>query len=322
MGKAAMCIRLLQILNTGRVYNRTQLAGLLDTNPRNIAEYVKELDEVAMEAGSGFYIETVPGRYGGYKLNGNISIPAIKLTLEEKTALLESFNYSVTKKDFPKKKDLTTAFSKVASNIEIEEKDNKLVVVDKYQLQMDQNDINTRYAFIEDAINKKRSVEILYLSLKSGEKVHVVDPYKLINYNNSWFFLAWDHENGKVFSFKLNRIKTFKLLDKRFVVHKYFRAEDYYDETGFKQNGEYHHVVLIATGTRAMLLKERVYGKNQTVTELDDGSIKVEMDMQNDNTMVAFVLQAGGEMKVLEPQWLIDMVKEEVQKIEALYSDK
>lgn len=308
-----MCIRLLQILNTGRIYNRTQLAGLLDTNPRNIAEYVKELDEVAMETGSGFYIQTIPGRYGGYQLNGNVSIPALKLTLEEKEALLESFNYSITKKDFPKKKALTSAFSKVASNVEIEEKDNKLIVVDKYQLQMNQNDINERYAFIEKAIEKKTSVEMVYLSLKSGEKTHVVDPYKLINYNNSWFFLAWDHEKADVLSFKLNRIKTYKDLNKKFTVHKYFKAEDYYDETGFKHNGEYHHVVLIATGTRAMLLKERVYGKNQTITELEDGSIKVEMDMQNDSTMVSFALSCGNEATFLEPQWLIDSLKEQIQ---------
>ena len=44
MGKAASCIRMLQILNTGRIYKVSELAELLETNPRNIIEYKKEKD--------------------------------------------------------------------------------------------------------------------------------------------------------------------------------------------------------------------------------------------------------------------------------------
>ncbi len=68
MGKAAMCIRMLQILNTGRIYKISELADLLDTNPRNILEYKKELEEVAGETNHSFFIETVPGRYGDIDL--------------------------------------------------------------------------------------------------------------------------------------------------------------------------------------------------------------------------------------------------------------
>ena len=84
-----MCIKMLQILNTGRVFKISELASLLDTNPRNIIEYKKELDEISFE--SGFYIETIPGRYGGYKLDGNAVIPSTKLTPREKRVFVESF---------------------------------------------------------------------------------------------------------------------------------------------------------------------------------------------------------------------------------------
>ena len=225
-------------------------------------------------------------------------------------------------KDFVKKKELSQAFSKVTSNINIDDKKNNILAVDKYQLQMNEKDIEERYKIVEKAVKTKTTLELRYLSLNSGEKIHVVDPYKLYIYNNSWFFLAWDHEVGDVYSFKLNRIKSYRTLNKKFTVYKYFKEEEYFDENGLRKNGEYHHVVLIATGTRAMLLKERVYGKNQTITELGDGSIKVEMDMQNDKTMVSFALQSGSEMKILEPEWLVEKVKEEAQKIVEMYEDK
>ena len=322
MGKAAMCIKMLQILNTGRTYKVSELADLLETNPRNVIEYKKELDEVVSDSfgTAGFFIETIPGRYGGYKLNGSILLPALKLLQSEKEALLEGFHYSMAKKDFPKKDALTTGFAKVMSNVQIEEKADKMLVVDKYQLQMNEKDIDERYVFIEKAIEVKKTVEMCYLSLKSGEKIHLVDPYKLFLYNNSWFFLGWDHEYGKVLRYKLNRLKTYKMLDKKFTVYKYFRAEDYFDEHGFKDNGDYHHVVMTATGTRAMLLKERVYGRNQTIEELEDGSIKVEMDMQDDGTMLSFALSCGNEAVFYEPQWLIEKLTEKAQEILALYN--
>ena len=156
MGKTALCIRMLQILNTGRIYNVSELAEILNTNPRNIYEYKKELDEISTD--SGFYIETIPGKYGGYKLNGNAIIPSIKMTPSEKETIVEAYNYVLTKKDFLKKKEFITVFSKIMSNINIEEKQNDLMVVDKYQLSMEERDIQERYNFIEEAIKLKNIV--------------------------------------------------------------------------------------------------------------------------------------------------------------------
>ena len=319
MGKAAMCIKMLQVLNTGRIYKVSELAELLETNPRNIIEYKKELDEIASTAGSGFYIDTIPGRYGGYKLNGNITLPAFQFTKKEKDVMSEALNYLLEKNDFLHKDTLEEAFAKIFSNIDSKDKKEKLLSVDKYQLQMKPEEIEERHAFLENCIKAKESIEMAYLSLKSGEKIHVVDPYTLFLYNNSWFFLGWDHEAGEVYYYKLNRIKSMKLINKKFQVYKYFKAENYFNESGLKNNGEYHHVSLIATGTRAMLLKERVYGKNQVITELEDGSIKVELDMQNDNTIVSFALSCGDEVTILEPQWLIDQVKTKIDSIRSKY---
>ena len=68
-------------------------------------------------------------------------------------------------------------------------------------------------------------------------------------------------------------------------------------------------------------MKERVYGKNQVIEELGDGTYRVSLDMQNDNTLVSFVLSCGSEAKLLEPQWLVDKVKEEINSIRKNYED-
>jgi predicted DNA-binding transcriptional regulator YafY len=317
MGKAGNCIKMLQILNTGRLYKISELADLLDTNPRNIIEYKKELDEISVN--SGFFIETVPGRYGGYRLNGNVVIPSLKLITEEKEILLDAYNFLLTKKDFIKQKEIIYIFSKILSNVEIEKKNKTIISSDAYQLVMIDEEIKKRYVFLDKAIKEKKSIEIEYNSLKNGKNIHILDPYQLFIHNHAWFFLAWDHDSAEVRYFKLNRIENFRKLDKKFTVYKYFKPEDYITETGLKYNGDFHHLVFIAKGTRAMMIKERKYGNNQVITELNDGTIKVELDMQNEEMIVSFALQGKSEIEILEPKWLIERIKKEIEEISKYY---
>lgn len=94
MGKAAMCIKMLEVLNTGRIYKVSELADILETNSRNISEYRKELEEC------GYYIETIPGKYGGYRLESSRIIPSLKLTDEEKESIIDGFNFLMKKRIF------------------------------------------------------------------------------------------------------------------------------------------------------------------------------------------------------------------------------
>lgn len=319
MGKAAMCIRMLQILNTGRIYKISELADLLNTNPRNILEYKKELEEVACETNHSFFIETVPGRYGGYRLSKNYVIPSLKLLPEEKESIIEGFNMLMNKSNFLKKDIYSIAIGKIASSIELPEDDRDLLSADGYKLTMPESDIKKRYDLIEEAIASERVIEIEYESIKNGLKKHILHPYKLFIYNNAWFFLAFNPEVDEVWYFKLNRIVNIKLLNKKFRVWKGFNPKDYFDGNGFKNNGDYIHLVLKAKGLRKQLFKERCYGKNQKITENDGGSITIEMDMQNENQIISLVLGGGSEVEVLEPVSIIDGVKAELSKIKDIY---
>ena len=56
MNRVAACIKLIQILSVRTDYIKTEeLADLLETNPRNVREYIKEL-EVA-----GYTLEAMKG---------------------------------------------------------------------------------------------------------------------------------------------------------------------------------------------------------------------------------------------------------------------
>lgn len=319
MGKAAMCIRMLQVLNTGRVYKISELADILETNPRNIIEYKKELDVIASENGYDFYIETIPGRYGGYRLNKNAILPSLRLLNEEKDALMEATNYLSSRNDFMKKSELQSAVGKIISSIVINDikKEENLLIINRYPLAMSQEDIQYRFDILQAAIKAKKTVKFTYLTQKNETKERVFDPYELFMYNNAWFVIGWLHSehHADIFWYKLNRIQKIETTGQKFAVWTYYNKNAYIDEYGFKNNGEWYHVEFIAYDNYASLVKERIYGKNQVVEPIDENSTKVSVDMQNQESIRVFVLGFGEHITVLEPQWLKDDLISQAKKI-------
>ena len=314
MGKAASCIRMLQILNTGRVYKVSELADLLETNPRNVIEYKKELDEVAAESGFLFYIETIPGRYGGYKLNSSILLPSLRLGVDEKAALTDVLNYAMSKKDFINKNGLVKTMSKLFSSLLIENPiPNGIISVDKVNSSILSSTIEDNYKNISEAIKNKTTLIVKYRWLKEPTSYITIDPYQLFLYDNEWRFFAWVHEKTEetdpICYLKLSRIEEIKVTDKKFKVYKYFKPEQYLSKNVFSQNGEMLKVKLIAHGIRAKIIKEKQIGYNQVIEDLDNDSIMVSLEMQKNPSTYNTILGFGDLVEVVEPDWLKDKIK-------------
>lgn len=310
MGKAAMCIRMLQILNTGRIYKISELSGLLDTNPRNVLEYKKELDEVSDRANRVFCIETIPGRYGGYKLNGNALIPSIKLSSKEKNALTESYKYLLSNESFIKREELINAYAKIMSALFIEDKNLELMTVNKVNVYKANPDIKKWYDLIARSIREKKAILLEYDFLKEPRHVVKVHPYEIFMYDNEWRFFGWSFDTGDVFYYKLSRIKNIEITNERFVVWNQYNPRNYLKDGVFTQNGEMFPVTLIASGVRARLFKEKEYGKDQICEDLPDGRTKVTLEMQKNHSTYNFILGCGNLVEVVEPVWLKEKIIE------------
>lgn len=314
MGKSAMCIQMLQILNSGRVYKASELADLLETNPRNIIEYKKELEE------AGYYIISIPGKFGGYQLDKTNIIPSLKFTEEEKKAISDGAGYLEARNDFLLKKDFQTAMSKIYSSMRYNEPQVAPLVLDRFPLSMQNKEIVDRYNALEKCILRQLKIKLQYLSLKNEMTDRIFHPYRLFMYNNAWYVIGFDEKTGEIRYFKLNRIKNFEIRsEQKFRRLLTYNESDYFDEYGMKQNGEWYPIKLQLFDQYAMLVKERVYGKNQAVEALEDGSSILACEMQNKENIKVFVLGFGEHCKVLEPEWLREEIKKTIRTLKGMY---
>lgn len=326
MGKSAMCIQMLQILNSGRVYKASELADLLETNPRNIIEYKKELEE------AGYYIISIPGKFGGYQLNKPYTIPSLRFTPEEKKALrlandllkndskiLDSRVYQLA---------MAKVFSSASQNVEVQD----TFVIPGVTLSMSEKEILDRYQTIEFCIKNKTVIEIDFLSVDNVVRTRKVEPYKLFLYRNVWFVIGYCQRARDFRYFKLTRIVGYRKTQERFRKHLDYNESDYLGKDGFKQgidwtsgkysSNEWIHVKLLLHGRPAMYVKEYIYGRNQVVTAIDKDNTILECDMHYKYETIKFALGLGTDCEVIEPKWLADDICDLSQAVYESYKIK
>lgn len=295
MSKTSNCIKMLRILKTHGRINKSELANLLDTNPRNISEYVKELES------AGYLVDVYSGKNGGYELRNDAFLPSFRLNEEELNAITQGIEYLRARNDFALKDELNLALSKILSDnkkLDYEE----ISIINRFPLKMPIEEIKKRLLTLQESIKTKCKVKIVYSSLENKSKTHILSPLKIFMFNNAWFVLALDDELNKILYFKLNRIEKINLLESKFRIPLYYKESDYLDEFGMKNNGNWYSLELKITGKSAVLIKERIYGRNQQIIDQDDGSIILKVEMQNEDDVDGFILKMKDSCEVLKKE--------------------
>lgn len=309
MGKTANCIKMIRILSDGNVHGISELAQKLETNPRNIIEYRKEIEE------AGYIIIGVPGKYGGYKIIKEDMFPCLKLTQKERAALSSGAGYLKARNDFPQKVEYESAMEKVFCSENSEVEPFNPTVIPRFPLAMSELEIKQRYDAMDESIKKQNKVKIEYRSNDNIVRERTIHPYKLYMYNNGWFVLAFCEMAGKFRYFKLNRITQYTVLPDKFRRSIAYNEKEWLDSFGMTNNGEWYDVKLKFTGKFAMVVQDYLYGKNQITECVDSNTTILTLKMQYRDTIVGFVLSHGTYCEVLEPEWLKKEVRETAEKI-------
>ncbi len=177
MNRTALCIKMLQILSVRNIVSIAELAERLETNPRNIPEFKKEL-EVA-----GYAINSTAGRYGGYSLDMGESLITPNLTNQEMAVLKNGVEYLSARNDFMVKADFEGVIGKIALSKQNDDNSQEYTIINRFPLAMSEIELKSRYTAIEKCVGCKQKIEIEYLSLTASSRfileisaAEIVDP--------------------------------------------------------------------------------------------------------------------------------------------------
>ena len=305
MSKTSICIEMLSILSTGRTIKISELAKILETSSRNIIEYKKELEA------AGYFITSVPGRYGGYRLEKISTFPTINFTEDEKSALKSGFSFTLNHRSFLPEASFYKAIGKISANCQLNF-DGSELYTNKAYLYKDKDALLKIFSLLEKAIDKRIVILI------NDEMVY---PYQLVLHNDLWYLMFWDDVIYGFNHLPLHQVLSIKLLDKHFRCHSFADIHQYYDEFGFKPADETYQLELLVTNKANQSFKDMVYGKKQVVNPIDDNKSIVKLQMSGKDKIMRFILSFQCDVKVISPLWVIEELKSYTRFLNDTYKD-
>jgi len=310
--KTSRISRVVQILTTlqaGKSYAVSDLAKMFALSRRTIFRDLKELQTIG-----------VPYHYdaktGGYTMDPEFFLPPIDLNLQEALSLLLLVHKARNQIQLPFKNSALLAALKIENNLpaKIRQYCNTTLrnISTRAGAQAPTNLLDKTFVQLQKAVVQKRKVSIRYGSLFEGKIIEVtLSPYHLLYNQRAWYVLGFSILHKSVRTFKFNRIKELKILDKCFVDGENFDLYEYLGRAwSMIPEGRIYNIKLRFLPKVANNVTEVQWHSTQKATRNTDGSATMEFRVDGLGEIIWWILGYGDQVQVLAPKILRNKVVE------------
>ncbi|MEW4308593.1 WYL domain-containing protein [Rossellomorea marisflavi] len=224
MPKTDSMLAILWMLQSGKKITAKQISEKLEMNIRTVYRYIDTIST------SGVPIISEPGHNGGYTLlNQFIEVPLF-FDVGEQTSLFHAAVFA-EEAGYYGGEPLKRAISKLSnySNQEQERVVNHHLSSLEVIRQLRPHSLEPLLKELEHAIAEGYSVKMIY-NKKGENKKHerMVDPYKMLYWNNKWYMIGFCHLRSDLRSFRVDRIQEVLRTEKTFSRPENFSARDFF----------------------------------------------------------------------------------------------
>ena len=157
-----------------------------------------------------------------------------------------------------------------------------------------------------EAASNHQVLQITYRNYKNceQEKVQIVHPWYVRQYNNRWFLLAFDDEHGYISNFALDRILDISVIeDIAFKPNEGIDFEHYYDDvigvTIPKDDVQKLKIVLQFSKNQFPYIASKPLHHSQTIIDAEKCILSIEVRPTYELSQL--ILSFGNDVEVLEP---------------------
>lgn len=224
MAKIDNVLAILWMLSSGEKITAKQISEKLEMNIRTVYRYIDTLSI------SGVPIISDAGHNGGYTLLNNFIEAPLFFDFEEQTSLFHAAIFA-EEAGYYGGEALNRAISKLRkySNQEQETKINQHLTSLEVISRLSSLTMEPFLKELEQAVADGYSVKVLYH--KSGEgqsKYRLMDPYRIIYWNNKWYVIGFCHLRNDIRSFRVDRMESLMLTENKFNRPENFSARDFF----------------------------------------------------------------------------------------------
>ncbi|WP_431913806.1 helix-turn-helix transcriptional regulator [Micromonospora carbonacea] len=207
----AQVLTLLELLQSGGVRTMAELADRLGVEPRTVRRYVGHLVDL------GVPVESVRGRYGGYRLAAGYRLPPLMLSDDEALAVLLGLVAG-------RRAGLATATgaagetaaAKIRRVLPARTAERLDAVLESLAFTATPGELPAPQTgvllTVADAVRHRRPVSLHYTSGDGRRSARVLHPFGLVNHSGRWYVTGADPQVGEDRTFRLDRIADARAL--------------------------------------------------------------------------------------------------------------
>ncbi len=275
---AARLLTLLELLQSGGVRTMTELADRLGVEGRTVRRYVDHLTDL------GVPVESVRGRYGGYRLAPGYRMPPLMLSDEEALAVLLGLvagrraglmTATGAASETAAAKIRRVLPSRLASQLD--------TVLGSLAFTASAGEFDAPDSVVllclADAVRHHRPVSIRYTAADGRRSERILHPFGLVAHSGRWYVTGADPGIGEDRTFRLDRIADARTLPGS------FEPPAGLDPAGRVLAGlaaaPYRHQVTLRVQATAEQVRTRLPASVATIEEIEDpraeGWLRVEL---------------------------------------------
>ena len=175
------------------------------------------------------------------------------------------------------------------------------------------------FSTLYNAVQNKTPLEITYKDFKVEEPyTYIFHPYYLKEYNNRWFLFGLHVESGKEdWNVAIDRIVDVKPSSTSFIVNDSIDWQDYFsDMIGVSKGVDavLENVVLHFNQLTGKYMENKSIHETQKHKWIDEFTLELKIKVMPNYELERLILSYGESVKVIEPQYLQDKIKERLLK--------
>ena len=166
-----------------------------------------------------------------------------------------------------------------------------------------------------EAIKHKNKIRFKHFNYLTNEKKEMlVAPYFLKEYLGRWYIVGL-RDDGKIRTFGIDRISELEITNQRFTKNREKEARENFESIlGLVYSyGKREKVVLSFTPTQGRYIKSFPWHHSQKVLIDNEQECRVSLNVIPNYELYQQILMHGDQVKVLEPQHLVDEIKNKLR---------
>ena len=287
-------LTVLELLQSNHQVSGPTLAEKLEVDVRSVRRYITMLRDL------GIPVESEPGRYGNYYLRPGFRLPPLMFNNVEMLAIILGL-VTVRQMGLSGTLGVESATAKIERVLPTELQEQVQALQRVLSLDIKPHDLKASEALIttfSTAAYQNTQIHIVYQASTTQITERIVDTYGLVYYMGEWYAVGYCQLRQDIRVFRLDRVKSTRLLDTTFTPLEDFDPLKHIWKTIATIPSKWHVEVLLITTLEDAQMRVPL---NVATLESVDNGVLMRCNAAELSWMARYLVELQCPLKVISP---------------------